>query len=198
MKVLSFIFGLLTITLMIGGIVTLPLFTPFLSILNVDCISNNQECPPDLQESLQYTLLNKSFFITDFDKEINIPTISVVSFSKKIPGTVILEVEEKSLGQNSFSEETNLSKEQIEKEVMKHFENQFSNTDQIQVIDNQNTVVINLEDIQILTRISNLKTDLQKASLILEHLDLDTIDLDITEIDTRYKLPVLRTTKSTF
>lgn len=50
--------------------------------------------------------------------------------------------------------------------------------------------------LQALVQESDLETQIAKLSVILTELDLNTIDLQIAEIDLRFELPVLRTSQT--
>jgi hypothetical protein len=194
MKVLSFFAGLVLLLLCVitGG--WLLTTTNFFSITNVSCTTNKEQCPPETQQQLENMLLTKSLFLTDFNRELQPTNFTIHSFSKKIPGMLAVEVSAKS----SNKPNTTLDTPQVKALVTDTFENMSLPINKIIISEPENYVVITIEDLQIIVSFDTVETDLEKAVVILTNLDLNTIDLDISEIDTRYKLPVLRTTKTRF
>ena len=198
MKPLSLITGFLllgSLALLTGWYI---LRSNILLITNIECSILNEKCSTQLTEQINKQLLGKPLFITDFSQVLSIPNVEVTQFSKHVPGKLYLQLETKQTQQGGGSFIQTSTVEDTVEFVTKYFADQEIEVTNVQVFQDENLVVATNGNRQILLSIKNLESDLTKTTLVLQNLDLDSIDLAIIEVDARYKLPVLRTSKSQF
>lgn len=188
------------LTVVIGG--SLWLWLNFLSIQQIECQSQSRPCSALTLGKLN-KLKNKSIFFTDFEKEL--ADFKVISLKKRLPHTLILEVEEAVVnyyalvGAEVKSVEFDQRDEQLTplaNDLINSLMRDQIDFNKIEFISRIFIVYLrdNNHDYRALINSSDLQTGLYRLKTVLGQLDFKVdVDVNIKEIDTRFKLPVLKT-----
>jgi hypothetical protein len=168
---------------------------PF-TISTIECYRESQSCSATVTEDLNQTLLGKSLLITDFDLVLPNRTYQVTAFRKYLPGKLMVEV-----SPADYLTDINLAF-QTDEELITHINERLAQAQlsvQNSIIKRDiGVVIVQLEKEQALLTVDQAEQDINKVVLIKKHLQLAEIDTAIIEIDARYQMPVLRTTKTNF
>ncbi|MCL4208266.1 FtsQ-type POTRA domain-containing protein [Patescibacteria group bacterium] len=174
----------------------------FFSIKNIECYSQNSQCTTQTLEKIS-KLKNQSLFFSDLDQISG--QFSEVKIQKKLPNTLVVTLKEenrdyfnlvgseikKSDYENHDPQVTELANNltnELKKAQINFNKIEFINQVLIVYFENRGSEYRALIDKQdIVTGIYRLKTT-------LDHIDIKgQVDASIKEIDTRFKLPVLKT-----
>lgn len=179
----------------------------FFSIKKIECWNSaaptsTTPCSSEVSQKLDQ-LQNKSLFFTDFDRTLG--QFSEVKIKKKLPQTLIVNLKEKA--ENHFalvgSEIVMVSFEERDPDLtppanqlvlaLKNNQLEFTKLEYISQVfivyweKDQTEYRALIDSYDIATGVYRLKT-------ILDHVDIKgELDLAVKEIDTRFKLPVLKT-----
>ncbi|MDH5533126.1 MAG: hypothetical protein OEX81_01725 [Candidatus Pacebacteria bacterium] len=196
LKKISYIFGsILFFSLLIFSF-------NFLKIKNIKCLQNNQICDEGTIEKLSH-LNNKSIFFTDFDKTLS--QFHDYKISKKLPSTLILELSEQQSNHYSIGEDLSIfvsDQESLDKELNDQINNLYIDLKKYNIEFNKvffknNTFIVIIEnEVHVIIERNDVKNGTYKLGQILNNLKLKEIDTAIKEIDTRFKMPVLKTKHS--
>lgn len=196
LKKVSFIFSSLLF------LSTLGLSYNFFKIKNIECQQNKQKCNEATMTKLSH-LNNKSIFFTNFEKTLS--QFSNYKISKKLPNTLILELSEKQSNYYIIKDDLTISisnQESLDKETNEQINTLYSNLKKYNTSFNKVTLENNIfivfieDDLRVLIDQNDVKNGTYKLGQILKNLRLKEIDTAIKEIDTRFKMPVLKTKHS--
>lgn len=178
------------------------LLNRFFTIKKIVCSSQNLPCSATTLNKLSF-LNNQSLFFTNFEEKL--AEFKVVSLKKELPNTLVLAVEEAIINYYALSgaEVKQVTYDQRD-EQLSPLANELVNGlnreqiiyDKIELI--SQVFVVYLRDdgheYRALIDSADLKTGLYRLKTILNHVDFKAdVDVSIKEIDTRFKLPVLKT-----
>ncbi|NCN87477.1 MAG: hypothetical protein GW941_01125 [Candidatus Pacebacteria bacterium] len=165
----------------------------------IECQQNKQPCPKATTDKLGH-LYNQSLFFTNFDDTLS--QIADYQISKKLPDTIILELENVQTNYYQLNDE-NIFKisqeEKLEKDLNSKINNLVSGLEQMEInyqnirLENNIFIILLNNNYRALIDSTDLENGIYKLNQILNNIELKEIDNDIKEIDTRYKMPVLKT-----
>jgi hypothetical protein len=189
--------GLLLLVGLLGCLAYLTFVEKAFTITTITCTINQQPCPSQLNEQLTTALKGKPLFLTDFKRELAESSFHITEYTKRVPGHLFLAIEPYAELTVSAATTTN-DPEQALTAIKQVFTEADLAFDTIETRPEQQLAVVILGKEQALLRLDHAEEDSQKVVLIKKHLRLAEIDTGIVEIDARYQMPVLRTTKSSF
>lgn len=195
MKKLAVVIGFVLLIALIAGIGWLLVTTKALAITTVTCKVESTVCPPRVAEYVEQQLLGKPLTITDFSLAMPTSEYQVIDFEKKLPGNLLVLVKPSNPHQVVGNVETD-DQQALTDSIAETLNAQDIAYSGIEVKTDQAMVVVYLPPGQALLSLEHLNQDLAKLILVQKHLKLAEIDTAIVEIDLRYQMPVLRTTKS--
>jgi len=187
-----------------GGIIFF-LYSYF-KITSIVCLQNNQACNGETRAKLDH-LLGRSLFFTDFNKTLS--QFESYQIKKRLSGELMVNLSKTRrsffrLDENGLivrANEQTLDPE-IDKKInllIKNLGNGEIEYGQLKLIldsptTNEEIFIVELsEDLRALIDANDLEGGTYKLDQILDNLELKEIDLSIKEIDTRFKMPVLKT-----
>lgn len=189
--------------LLFVGIVFICFFLSiFFKIDEVVCRANQNSCSQTTVDELN-KLKGNSLFFTDFNQKL--AAYNLVRLEKRLPGTLIIEIEEtkKSFFQLVDFEikETNFENHDpditgIANDLISHLQQNQLAYQKIELINQVLVVYFNVDDQSYRALIDRHEIELgvYRLKIVLTHVDLKSqVDIDVKEIDTRFKLPVLKT-----
>lgn len=171
----------------------------FFKINIIKCEQNSQPCNSETLDKLQH-LYHSSLFFTDFDKTFS--QFEDYQINKKLPNTLIIKLSKTSshyyqLDENSFISTT--KQETLDKKLNEKINNLFNQLDKYEISYEKISLKKNIfiifltNDVRSLIDLNDIKNGTYKLSQILKNIELKEIDTAIKEIDTRFKMPVLKT-----
>lgn len=170
-----------------------------LSITEVECFELEHPCSDQLEDEIKQYFTQKHFFTTDFSSLPDVISYDLVTFSKEFPGKITVTIRP-----SVFNLESSQALDQQVSDDAVHAVGTSLGSANIQYlkieyIEDQHVLKIQLnEGVQALLRTTHLEEDTEKLILVLNNIDLDQIDLAISEVDVRYTLPVLRQDQTSF
>lgn len=174
----------------------------FFSIKNIECHSEERSCSVETLEKIS-VLKKKSLFFTDFDQVSR--QFSEVTIKKKLPNTLIISLKEEKqdyftlVGSEIQKTEYASSDPQITSianQLINELDDSQIKWNKIEYI-NQ-VLIVYFEDrsdaYRALIDKYDINTGVYRLKTTLDHIDIkQQVDVAIKEIDTRFKLPVLKT-----
>lgn len=174
----------------------------FFSIKNIECRSQDRNCSTETNQKLS-TLKNHSLFFTNFDQISQ--QFTKVTIKKKLPDTLIINLEEEKQ-EYFFLVESEIQKTQYETHdpEITQIANKLNNElEKAQIgwtkIEYINQVLIVYfesrgSSYRALVDKYEIETGIYRLKTTLDHVDIkEQVDVAVKEIDTRFKLPVLKT-----
>lgn len=170
----------------------------FLRVTKLECYQNGQECPPEIYDKLDH-LRGKPLFLTDFTQTLS--QFETWQLKKYLPGKLRIDIAGSK--HNFYKLEGNLIQPSVETALDEEIndninllyielENAKLKPEKIELIGDTFVVWMNSELRGIIDS-NDVQGGVYKLKLILENISLNEVDINIKEIDTRYKMPVLRT-----
>ena len=171
----------------------------------IECSYNRVACSDEIISQLS-PVLGQSYWQVDWSRQLSDWwPLTVIDVKRRLPTELVIHLTSQSgfAQPEALSSSNSVSTNQELSVALTGFlanvaEKGFSRS-QIQTFDQ--VVVISFQEspvgqFQIIIDRQHWLTNTRRAQLILNHLDLTTIDLQLKELDVRYRLPVLRTTIS--
>lgn len=174
----------------------------FFSIKNIECHSQNPQCSTQTIEKIS-KLKNQSLFFSDLDQISG--QFSELKIQKKLPSTLIITLKEEN--RDYF----NLVGSEIKKADYENHDEQITETANL-LINELNQAQITFNKIEFINQVlivyfenrgseyralidkQDIKTGVYRLKTTLNHIDIKgQVDASIKEVDTRFKLPVLKT-----
>lgn len=168
-------------------------------VKKIDCLQNDKPCLKATTDKLQH-LHNQSLFFTNFDKTLS--QFADYQISKKMPHTIILKLENVHANYYRLNSENNFeisSEENLDKKLNQKVNDLVTSLEQMEIkylnikMENNIFVILLENNYQALIEYNDVKNGVYKLNQILDNIELREIDSEIKEIDTRYKMPVLKT-----
>lgn len=174
----------------------------FFSIKKIECHSQNPQCSAQTIEKIS-KLKNKSLFFSDFDQISG--QFSEIKIQKKLPDTLLVTLKEENRDYFSLigseikkadygnhdpqiTELANLLISELEQAQLNFNKIEFINQVLIVYFENRGSEYRALIDKQ------DISTGVYRLKTTLDHIDIkEQVDASIKEVDTRFKLPVLKT-----
>lgn len=181
---------------------SLLLLLRFLTIQQIECQSQGKTCSVETYNKLN-KLKNASLFFTNFEEKL--ADFKVISLKKRLPQTLVLEVEEAVAnyyalaGAEVKQVEYDQRDEQLTplaNDLVNGLVREQINFNKIELISQVFIVYLQDDgyDYRALIDSTDVQTGLYRLKTTLNHVDFKAdVDVSIKEIDTRFKLPVLKT-----
>ena len=167
-----------------------------------ECLQNNKPCLEATTNKLQH-LYSQSLFFTNFDKTLF--QFSDYQISKKLPNTLILKLENVQANYYRLNSDNIFEisqEEKLDKKLNQKVNDLITSLEQMEIIYQhikmeKDIFIISLENnYRVLIDSNDVENGIYKLNQILDNLELKEIDSEIKEIDTRYRMPVLKTKES--
>lgn len=197
MKKLPFLLGITLLICLASSIGWLFFGQQIFIIKTVECKIKDEPCSNEVLTKIQTELIGKSLFISDFKTAVPNLDVTITRASKKIPSQLHLQVEAKNNSITTTSATpTAIDIEKIQVEIATLLKEAEITYKSIELQPNAGVGIVLFDNEQALLRLEHAELDTKKIITIKKHLRLAEIDTGIVEIDARYQMPVLRTTKS--
>lgn len=169
-----------------------------LTIKQIVCTSRDQVCSPQTLSMLA-TFQGRSLFFTDVDRALS--QFKPATVTRKLPHTLIINLTENDY---QFYELVDFVIKETGAEKLVPDLNQKINTLVNSLTDkkieylrleliNQVFIVYLNDQVRVLIDENEIQAGVYRLEMILQNVDLKAVDLNIKEIDVRFKLPVLKT-----
>jgi hypothetical protein len=168
-------------------------------VKKIECLQNNKPCLEATTDKLQH-LYGQSLFFTNFDKTLS--QFSDYQISKQLPNTLILKLENVHANYYRLNSDNIFEisqEEKLDKNLNQKVNDLVTSLEQMEIkylnikMENDVFVILLENNYRALIEYNDVKNGVYKLNQILDNLELREIDSEIKEIDTRYKMPVLKT-----
>jgi hypothetical protein len=191
-----------SLSLIIAGLFSLSLILvnkTFFTVKKIDCQQNNQPCLPATLDKLTH-LYNQSLFFTNFNKTLS--QFFDYQINKKLPDTLVLKLENVQAHYYRLNEESIFEiaqEESLDKNLNQQINDLTTGLTQAEIkyqnikIKKDVFIILLETNYRVLIDKNDVSNGVYKLNQILKNIELKEIDTAIQEIDTRFKMPVLKT-----
>lgn len=184
----------------VGG--SFLLLNKFFSIDSIDCHNQNSVCSSETEGKLQ-RLKGKSLFFTDLEKKL--AEFEITAIQKKLPNHLSISLKENTQNYYTLNNQDVVQTDyENQNEQVSSLANELINELQAADIKPEKTEFISQvfiiyftsrnEKYRALIDAHDAKTGVYRLKTVLEHVDIKgQVDVAVKEIDTRFKMPVLKT-----